>query len=162
MRKRKQESSGTGVLVVVELGSEWPGLMQADASSRRVLTQHEGETPAAFSERVAGSLDALFGRGVMLSTVALACNERLDDAANEARRRLGGLSLGAMARHKSGRFVFTAPTRSGGRLRHALTSLSRALDDEWRSAGLSVTVELGEPVSAPATADEPTGRARVA
>ena len=66
---------GNGLLVVVELGGEWPGLMQADASARRVVTQHEGETPSAFADRVAASLDSLFGRGIKLTTVALAVTD---------------------------------------------------------------------------------------
>lgn len=135
---------GSGLLVVVELGGEWPGLMQADASARRVVTQHEGESPAAFADRVAASLDSLFDRGIKLSTVALACNERIDPAADAARRKLGSLALGTMAKHKEGRCYFTASPRSSGRLHHALSALARALFDEWRTAGLEVSVEFGD------------------
>lgn len=165
MRKRSTKSvsgsvspsalSGTGLLVVVELGGEWPGLMQADASSRRVVTQREGETPAVFADRIASTLDSLFGKGIQLSTVALACNERVDDSAEAARRKLGSLALGQMARHKAGRLYFTAPPRSSGRLRHALSALSRALFDEWRTAGLEVSVELGDERSSEVTSFAP-------
>jgi hypothetical protein len=141
---RKRSISGSGLLVVVELGGEWPGLMQADASARRVVTQHEGETPAAFAERIAASLDGLFGRGIKLSTVALACNERVDMAADGARRKLGSVALGAMAKHKAGRLYYTASARSSGRLHHALSALARSLFDEWRTAGLEVSVDLGD------------------
>lgn len=161
MPKRTKEFS-SGLLVVVELGGEWPGLMQADASARRVVSQQEGETPIQFADRVATSLDSLFGRGVRLGTVALACNERIDEGAEAARRRLAGLALGSMAKHKTGRFCFTASPRSSGRLRHALAGLATGLYDEWRTAGLEVTVELNDQAgSAPATAS-PARVARVA
>ena len=159
---RKRNVSGSGLLVIVELGGEWPGLMQADASARRVVTQHEGEAPPAFAERVAASLDSLFGRGIQLSTVALACNERLDDAADAARRRIGSLVLGSMAKHKAGRFYFTASPRGSGRLHHVLSGLARGLFDEWRTAGLEVSVEFGEEGRSSPSASASVVNARVA
>lgn len=146
----RKKVSGSGLLVVVELGGEWPGIARSSEAAgaaepqRRVLSQSEGESPAEFSERVASSLDSLFGRGIKLSTVSLACNERLDEAADAARRMLCGVALGAMAKHKSGRFYLTASARSSGRLHHALSSLAQGLSEEWESAGLEVSVEFGE------------------
>jgi hypothetical protein len=173
MRKRSVPSSrqrsvdstsvtGSGLLVIVELGGEWPGLMRSDASSRKVVTQLDGESPSAFAERVAASLDNLFGKGIALATVALACNERTDESADAARRKLGGLALGTMAKHKAGRFSFTAPPRSSGRLRHSLSALSRALFDEWRTAGLEVSLELGEDTRSSEVASAKPLTARVA
>lgn len=132
-----------GLLVVVELGSEWPQLREGDAA-RRVMTQSEGEAPGAFAERVACGLDSLFGRAVQLSTVMIACNERVDEAADAARRRLAGLSLGAMAKNKLGAVYLATSSRSGGRIRHSLAALARGLHEEWRTAGLEVSVDLGE------------------
>jgi hypothetical protein len=160
MRRKINE---TGLLVVVELGAEWPGLLQADASARRVVTQAEGETPVEFAERVATSLDGLFGRGIKLSKVALACNERLDTVADSARRRLCGLALGAMAPRKAGKLYLAASARSSGRLRHALSGLARGLSEEWTSAGLEVSVEFGEESRSSVTAaPAPAPSARVA
>jgi hypothetical protein len=166
MRKRsispeRSTLEASGLLVIVELGGEWPGLMRADASARRVITQHEGETPAAFADRVAAGLDNLFGRGIKLATVALACNERVDGAADTARRKLGSGVLGIMAKHKQGRFYFTASPHSSGRLRHALSAQARALFDEWRTAGLEVSVEFGDERGSSSTASGPLS-ARVA
>jgi hypothetical protein len=156
----RRKVSETGLLVVVELGAEWPGLMQADASARRVLTQEEDETPAAFAERVTGTLDGLFGRGVQLTTVALACNERLDESATLARRKLCGLTLGTMASSRRGKLYLTASARASGRLHHALSGLAHDLSDEWQSAGLIVTVEFGdESRSSVTAAPAPTPRA---
>lgn len=160
MRKK----NGSGLLVVVELGGEWPGLMRsAPLVERRVLTQVEGETPAQFTDRVARSIDGLFDRGIKLSTVALACNERLDGAAEAARRTLCSVALGAMAKHRHGRFYLTASARGSGRLHHALSSMAQGLSEEWESAGLEVSVEFGEESRSSATASEaPVPAARVA
>jgi hypothetical protein len=178
----RKKVTGSGLLVVVELGGEWPqapgtstGADSASASVsasvsvsvsvpvsvRRVLSQAEGETPAEFTARVARSLDSLFGRGVRLSSVSLACNERLDEAAAAARRMLCSVTLGAMAKHKSGRFYLTAAARSSGRLRHALSSLAQGLSDEWESAGLEVSVQFGAESCSSVNAS-PAAAARVA
>lgn len=145
-------SSARGLLVVVELGSEWPALRE-DGAARRVIAQTEGEAPATFAERVAGGLDGLFAQGIQLSTVTIACNERVDEAADAARRKLAGLSLGAMAKNKAGKVYLATSSRSGGRLRHSLSALARGLHEEWRTAGLEVSVDLGEDLqSSPAAA----------
>ena len=154
-----------GLLVVVELGGDWPMLRELDSSVRRVMAQTEGEAPGAFAERVVSSLDDLFGPGVRLATVAIACNERVDDAADGARRKVAGLSLGSMAKNKAGRVYLTTSERSNGRLRHALTALSRGLHEEWRTAGLDVSVDLGQALCSTPTATAvvaPTFTARVA
>ena len=136
-------------MVAVELGAAWPELLKDEATAvRRVICQHDGEPPAAFAERIGSSLEGLFGRGVALSRVTLACNERADDAAQDARRKLAGLALGSMARANIGRFILSAPPRSNGRVRSALSSLAQALHQEWRTAGLEVTVDFGERASA--------------
>jgi hypothetical protein len=157
----RRKVSETGLLVVVELGAEWPGLMQADTSARRVLAQDEGEPPTQFAERVASCLDGLFGRGIGLATVALACNERVDDLAASARRRLCGLTLGALAQRKGGKLYLTASARSSGRLRHALSGLAQGLAEEWAPAGLEVSVEFEEESRSSVTA-APAPPARVA
>lgn len=136
-------SSG-GLLVLVELGGAWPSPTSSDGAVRRVLAQNEGETPAAFAERVANGLEGLFGKGVRLETATLACNERLDQSAESARRKILSLALGSMAKHKSGRAYLATSARSGGRLRHALSALAQGLFDEWRTAGLEVSVDFGD------------------
>ena len=133
-----------GVLVVVELGGDWPSLATSEGSARRVLAQQEGETPAALAERVANGLDSLFGRGVRLETMVLACNERLDEGADAARRKVLGIALGGMAKHKAGHVYLAASARSSGRLRHGLSALAHGLFEEWRTAGLEVSVDFGE------------------
>jgi hypothetical protein len=160
-----QPLEGRGLLVIVELGGEWPSqAVSGDSgpSTRRVLAQIEGETPAAFAERLASGLDGLFGRGIELQTVVLACNERLDEAAEAARRKALSVALGSMAKHKSGRAYLAASARSGGRLRHALSALAQGLSDEWRTAGLEVSVDFGEENRLAASAQPVAPTARVA
>lgn len=141
--------AASGLLILVELGAEWPEIAIDQPAPRRVLSQLDGETPAQFATRIGGLLEGLFGRGVALGTVALACNERLDAAAETARRKICGLALGAMAKQKNGKVCLTASERSSARLRQGLTTLSQGLFDEWRTAGLEVRVAVG-PERAPA------------
>jgi hypothetical protein len=150
---RPPETLAQGLLILVELAAEWPELSVNEPTPRRVLSQLEGESPAQFAARVAGQLDSLFGRGIALGTVALACNERLDAAAETARRKLCGLALGAMAKQKNGKVCLTASERSSARLRQGLTTLSQGLFEEWRTAGLEVKVVVG-PEHAPAPASQ--------
>lgn len=151
---RETVSDAAGCLIAVELGGEFPSLALAESTTRKVMVQHEGETPAAFAERLANNLDGLLGRGIRLGHVALACNERLDDAAQNARRTVLGLCLGSMAKHRTGHAKLTAPSRSSGRLRQGLSTLAQGLSDEWRTAELDVSVDFGtEALAAASTAN---------
>jgi len=154
-------STPGGVLVAVELGAEFPALSPTGAP-RRVLTQLEGESPAAFAERAASALESAFGRGVGLGQLSLACNERLDDAAQAGRRQLASAALGAMAKHHTGKVALCASPRSSGRLRQALSTLARGLFDEWRTAGLEATVDFGDEAPLTATPGAFVHTARVA
>jgi hypothetical protein len=158
----RKKPNAAGLLIVVELGGDWPSWALTSTGTRRVLAQIEGETPAAFADRVASSLDGLFGKGISLSSVALACNERVDDAADSARRKLAGLALGAMAKHRTGKVYLTAAHHSSGRLRHSLSSLAQDLHHEWSTAGLEASVEFGEELRSAPTAAPFTLTARVA
>ena len=158
----RKKSNGTGVLIVVELGADWPSWALTGSGTRRVLAQIDGEMPAAFAERVATGLDGLFGKGIALAKVALACNERVDSAADGARRQLLGLALGAMAKHQAGKVYLTAAHHSSGRLRHSLSALAQDLHHEWSAAGLQASVEFGEELRSAPTAAPFTLTARVA
>jgi hypothetical protein len=144
-----------GVLVAVELGGEWPNVA-FDGQQRRVLVQLEGEAPLAFAERVTSGLAALFERGVELHTLALACNERLDAAADEARRNLLGMSLGSMAHRRRGEVVLSAAPRSRARLGTYLEALAADSRREWQSAGLEVSVDCARETAAPMGATPPS------
>ncbi|MDF3069706.1 MAG: hypothetical protein K0R38_5307 [Polyangiaceae bacterium] len=145
-------SNAAGVMVAVELGAEFPTIALPAGACRRVVAQLEGESPATFAERVASVLESSFGRGVALSQLSLACNERLDDAAHVSRRQLASAALGAMAKHHTGKVSLCASARSSGRLRQGLATLARGLFDEWRTAGLEAGVDFGaEPAAVAAT-----------
>lgn len=150
-----------GVVIAVELGAEFP-IPLPETGARRVFTQLEGESPTAFAERVTGALEGAFGRGVALGQLSLACNERLDDAAQLARRSLAGAALGSMAKHHAGKVCLSAPPRSSGRLRQGLSTLARGLFDEWRTAGLETTVDFGAEAPAAAATSAFVYTARVA
>lgn len=152
----KAKSSG-GVLIVVELGAEWPSLLelQEPAGGRRVLAQAEGETPSAFVARVGVQLDGLFARGVPMTTAVVACNERLDDSARQARGELARTAMGSMAEARSGSLLLSASERSSGRLRHALSLLASELESEWQRAGVVAKVRFGDERPAPTSPDMP-------
>jgi hypothetical protein len=146
----KRKPSG-GVLIVVELGADWPSLagVQEPANARRVLAQSEGESPSSFVLRLAEQLDNLFARGVAMSTAIVACNERLDEAAQRARTELARTALGAMAKERAGSLLLSASDRSSARLRQALSSLASELGSEWQRAGVSSKVRFGDEQPAP-------------
>jgi hypothetical protein len=139
MHKRRS----TGMLILVELGAEWPEMSELRASGRRVLSQGEGESPAAFAARVSAQLESLFGRGITLNTTVLACNERLDEAAQRARRELVRGVLGSMAVRRGSHLYLSASERSSGRLRAGLSSLATDLAMEWAGSGLETSVRFG-------------------
>ena len=136
----------TGVVIVVELGAEWPSLQETrqSAASRRVLAQTEAESPGAFAVRVAGQLDEWLARGVPLGTAVVACNERLDVSASTARSDISRAALGAMARRHEGTLLLTASERSGGRSRQGLSTLATELCGEWQRAGVRAAVRFGD------------------
>ena len=143
------------MLIVVELGAEWPALaeMREPGGVRRVLAQDEGETPSAFVARVAEGLDGLFARGVTLGTAVVACNERLDANAERARSELSRAVMGVMAKDQNGSLLLSASERSSGRLRHALSTLASELCAEWKRARVLAKVRLGDERTVPASSD---------
>lgn len=158
----RKKATGTGIVFVVELGSEWPGFIDVGASARRVFTQQEGEPPAAFAERVASGLDGAFAKGIRLAVAVVACNERTDELAQAARRKLSAATLGAMAKHQQGRLVLTAATRASAKLRRALSDVSQGAESEWRTAGLEAALELPQELRPAALPAPRTVTARVA
>ena len=152
MTKRK---SSAAVLIVVELGAEWPSLPEVrdPASRRRVLAQAEGEGPSGFAIRVAEQLDGLFTRGASMTTAVVACNERLDDVAQRARADVARTAMGAMAKPRMGCLFLSASDRSSGRLRHALSSLATELGAEWQRAAVVAKVRFGDAEPAPTSSD---------
>ena len=71
-------------------------------------------------------------------------------------------TLGAMAKHRTGKLYLTAAPHASGRLRHSLSSLAQGLHQEWSTAGLQASVELGEERGSSPTAAPFTFTARVA
>ena len=140
----------SGLLMVVELGAEWPSTSQAElvAAGRRVFAQEESEAPAAFAARVGEQLDGLFARGVALGSALIACSERLDEPARSARAELARVVAGALARGTGGLLLLTATDRNEGRSRAALLALQGELAVEWQSAAIETRLRFGDEVAA--------------
>jgi hypothetical protein len=116
----------SGVLVVVELGAEWPAWVSELSGFRRVLTQEEGEAPEAFAARARRTERSLFPRGVAKKTLALLCNERTDQAAMTSRLAVVSHVLGG--KDGAAQAFLAATPRSSGRLRSALSNAATELD----------------------------------
>ena len=144
----QKPNSSEGLLIVVELGAEWPSLSGAEstkpASSRRVIAQDEAESAAAFAARVAEDLNGLLARGLAPGGAVIACNERTDAAGQAARSDLARAAASALARARGGCLLLCAVDRNDGRSRQALSALHGELGKEWRSAGIDVKARIGE------------------
>jgi hypothetical protein len=142
----------SGTLVVVELGAVWPAWLVENVpqGSCRVLAELEGEGPAAFADRVRSVSPALFPRGVELALIAVACNERADEAAVAARREVA-LSLTARG-SRSTRVAFAATEDAGVRLRNSLATLTASLDNGRLQRRVSVRLRTAGAASSPRVA----------
>lgn len=147
MRQRK---GMTSVLILVELGAEWPSWVEAVAArtGRRVIAQEEGESPEAFAERVGEQVNHRVAKRVPMELAVLACNERCDDRAMAARVKLGQSVVGALTTRRTFRLLFTASGRSG-RVRHALSALSADLGAAWSLSGERISVRFSDEVPVP-------------
>jgi hypothetical protein len=160
----QKPTSSAGLLIVVELGAEWPSVLQAELSSaapggaRRVLAQEESESPAAFAARVGAQLAGLFARGAALGGAVIACSERLDESARSARADLARAAAGAMA--GGGRVLLTASDRNQGRSRSALSTLESELRAEWQSAAVELELRFANDAAAPLTVAQPKAEAQ--
>jgi hypothetical protein len=149
--------STAGVLIIVELGAEWPRLALGESpKARRVLAQDELESPAAFALRAGEQQSSAAGSGAATGSVILACNERLDEHAQGARAALARTAAQALAAARGGLLVLSAADRNDGRSRQVLASLVASLAKEWQSSGVSAVLRFGDEDSvAPAPAPPP-------
>ncbi|HEY3666061.1 MAG TPA: hypothetical protein VGL19_08685 [Polyangiaceae bacterium] len=152
----QKPTSCAGLLVVVELGADWPSRVHGElclltrTGARRVLAQRDSESPTAFAQRVSEQLDGLFARGVTLGNSVVSCNERLDDCATRARFELCRAAASAMARGAGGRLRVSACDRNQGRSRAAFATLESELRLEWQSAGVELDLHFVGDVAEPA------------
>lgn len=133
------------VLIVVELGSEWPSWLDETVGVRRVCAEEEAETPASFASRVTD----LLRTGEGLQGAVLLCNERADAEQSLARRRTAAALAAALGSGKSGKLVIGAPARAGERLRTALAQVADEVSRARAAAGrVVVTFDALEPPGA--------------
>jgi hypothetical protein len=136
-----------GLLVVVELGAEWPtSELEAarSAKARRVLAQDETESPAVFALRVAEQLGSSFPSGIALGNVVVACSERIDAHAQSGRAELARITAGALGRAGGGSLTFVACDRNGSRSKPAFSTLLAEVTRQWQSAGVEVKLSIGQ------------------
>ena len=141
-------SSSEGLLIVMELGAEWPASeveASRNAKARRVLAQDETESPAAFALRVAEQLSSSFPSGVALGSVVVACSERIDEHAQGSRAELARSAASALSRAGGGSLLFVACDRNDARAKPALSTLLGEIIRQWQSAGVEVKLSFGQP-----------------
>jgi hypothetical protein len=141
----QKQSSSEGLLIVLELGAEWPSLQGIDVapSRRRVLSQDESETPSAFAVRVAEQLDSQLARGASPKNAWLVCNGRLDAPAMSARAELSRAVASAVARAGGGGLLLSASSEEEARGREALAALCAELSKEWQSGAVTAELRFG-------------------
>jgi len=143
------------LLVIVELGAAWPGWLVAGSghTSRRVLSELEGEGPSAFAARVIAAAAGLMPRGVRLDLAVLAVNERADETQMRARRELARALLYPRNR-RGARLSVTATATPGDRLHFALFSLESSLD-AVKGSRERLSFYFGERAAAPVSSPMP-------
>ncbi|MEI9935913.1 MAG: hypothetical protein WDO69_01685 [Pseudomonadota bacterium] len=144
-------TSSEGLLIVVELGAEWPTSeieASRSAKARRVLAQDETESPAAFALRVAEQLGSSFASGVAMASVVVACSERIDEHAQGARAELARNAASALGRAGGGSLCFVASDRNDARSKPALSTLLSDVTRDWQSVGVEVKLSFGQPTLA--------------
>lgn len=144
----KKLTSSEGLLIIVELGAEWPA-SELDASrsakARRVLSQDETETPATFAGRVSEELGRSFAKGVTLRTVLVACSERIDVHAQSARAELSRHVASALSRSGGGSLSFVTCDRNDARSKPVFSALVAEVARQWQSSGVEVKLSFGQP-----------------
>ena len=154
-------TSAEGLLIVVELGAEWPTSEIEGARStkaRRVLVQDETESPAAFALRVAEQLSSSFPSGVALACAVVACSERIDAHAQGGRTELARTVASALGRAGGGSLSFVACDRNDARSKPILSTLLAEVTRQWQSAGVEVKLSFGQ--SALALTEDADAKAR--
>lgn len=143
----KKANLSEGLLIVVELGAEWPtSELEAarNAKARRVLAQDETESPAAFALRVSEQLSSSFPSGVALASAVVACSERIDAHAQSGRAELARTLAGALGRAGGGSLSFVASDRNDARSKPAFSTLLSDVTREWQSSGVEVKLSFGQ------------------
>jgi hypothetical protein len=143
----KKLTSTEGLLIVVELGAEWPSSeIEAPHSPRacRVLAQDDTESPAAFAHRLAEQLQSSFASGVSLASVVVACSERIDEHAQGGRAELARSAASALSRAGGGSLSFVVCDRNDARSKPAFSALLAEVTRQWQSAGVEVKLSFGQ------------------
>src|SRR6478736_66402 len=143
----KKLTLSEGLLIVVELGAEWPALeieAARNAKAKRVLAQDETESPTAFAARVAQQLGSSFPSGVALSSVVVACSERIDAHAQSGRAELVRTTAGALARSGGGSLTLVAWDRNDARSKPMFSTLLSDVTRQWQSKYMEVKLSFGE------------------
>lgn len=129
---------GAVSLIVMEPGSEWPGVA---ASTLDVVALREREEQLASTTRE--KVDALRRSKREVRVAVLACNASEDPEATARRLRIAGALLKAVAPSGGGRLVLHASGGASAPLRRQLMSLTGALSEALPGTSATVSLKFG-------------------
>jgi hypothetical protein len=130
-------------LVVMEIGSEWPGWF-GDCADVVAFSQGGQQ----LLRRTEETLDALRSGRQDVGVAVLACNSDPDADIGGYRVQIAGKLLSAVTGTASGQLIVTASDRASARVRHELLSLAGLLSENL--GGTTATVSLRFIGSSPA------------
>jgi hypothetical protein len=138
-------------LLVVEHGALCP---LGGGAARRAIMQSDAESLTSFADRVARRIASFRACDAPLSEAVIACADRSDRAAAEARREIASVVLAAMAVARRGRVRFSATERSSGIVRRSLADLAAELSGVWEPCGVDVSVRFGDEIDASSKSEQ--------
>lgn len=140
-------SAERDILIILELGAEWPGRYtsaEAEGPEPEAISQREDEPLAEFVERASELIRARDAAGSLPTLIVVACSDRADESASNARRALGRRILSTFAHLGRGSLLFAESQRKSGGSRQALSDLATDLEHEFEDDPVQVSVRFGQ------------------
>jgi|HubBroStandDraft_2_1064218.scaffolds.fasta_scaffold99844_2 hypothetical protein len=144
----------TAAMIVMELGSDWPG--QVGDETNVVLP---GDGSEDLLHKTEEKLVALRRGNHSVRVAVLACNAAVGAAAAAARAQLARVLFGTVTDSLHGRLILSASARATLQLREELLRLAGALTEGLRGRRATVSVQFSQPPSTPSGSPwRPPGR----
>jgi hypothetical protein len=130
----------TAAMIVMELGSDWPG--QVGDETNVVLP---GDGREDLLHKTEEKIEALRRGNHSVRVAVLACNAAVGAAAAAARTQLARVLFGTVTEALHGRLVLSASARATRQLREELLRLAGTLTEGLRGRRATVSVHFTEP-----------------
>ena len=144
----KKNALSSCSVIIVELGAEWPRSARVASQAQRVFAQLEQESMGDFTARVGQGLSALSAAGIAVGQAIMACSERLDEFAAEARKSLARAATAALAAKSGGVLHVSVSDRNQGRSRAHFAIFGRELSEKCQKYGVEVRLAFADEAEA--------------